>query len=919
MSTEATIQLALQDIRTGRFSSTRKAAAFYSLPRSTLQDRINGRPSRQVARATQQTLSPRQEETLAKWCLDLDAMAHPPNHAQIRELASLLLRISGGPDTLGKNWVPHFLRRHPHVKTRQRYPIDHSATKPQYSRSQSLRSASATNEYFTDYASDASSIKSHKSNHSGYETPPSRISSPIPQPDPTAAPMTLPARPEAARPPPVDTKLEGTATRRSRMLTSFDDMSPPTPGVDDTPYIRFAIEQLSADEEVMGHGRHGSVLSNDTQGVRYLPSLSEEEEAPLTSQPVHDDRQPRTPTTPQRPISRRPVPDEILLPVYPPEGQVWAELGFIPFPLRFWPLLTYIFLCLLVIAGLLFSNIFALRGRGLYDYDGYTTPRYFVFQYLPQMLGTILILWLFVIEAAIYRTVPYLSMTAPGASHTLLQDSRILPSNFVLPDLSWFKIHERSLGVSFVVFWLANFTIPLLSCLYQTKWIINHGPDRWRWTTVQGVGWTLFVLYLFLVVALFLTLFRIHRGESGLMWDPVCLADLIVLFQKGNVLADFERTEIDTVVGENLPPRSLRLGYWTTSQRPDIFYTVGEEKSSVNRLSVNNELLLREKSADSQNSSFDIERQRYSYASSFTRSIHSPFVRYRWVPWFVRDGAVLAWGIVAICLIIAFLVVSYVNRAVELGFLPLLPSRTDSGGFSSANFLYSFLPALLGTFLFLAWQPIDTYFRAVQPFANLARPTGDTADRTILSSYNACYPGEAVVQALGHRDFKVAYIALISLVSATLPVLAGGVFTAQLFPNGQVRMVASMPGYIGLSVLVTIYALSYLAIWPTRKRYLPHAINTIADQLSFLYASPLLAEPSLSHVRTKADLVARLVGAPLGLTGDSRMKGPTARYAFGIYLGRDGREHLGIDRLSRADPNNVHRDMLIMTGARLGQ
>ena len=50
-----------------------------------------------------------------------------------------------------------------------------------------------------------------------------------------------------------------------------------------------------------------------------------------------------------------------------------------------------------------------------------------------------------------------------------------------------------------------------------------------------------------------------------------------------------------------------------------------------------------EKDNDSQDSSFDIERQRYSYASSFTRNIHSPFVRYRWAPWFLRDSAVLGW------------------------------------------------------------------------------------------------------------------------------------------------------------------------------------------------------------------------------------------------------------------------------------
>ena len=33
------------------------------------------------------------------------------------------------------------------------------------------------------------------------------------------------------------------------------ELSPPTPGVDDTPYIRFAIDQLTRDEELLGARR----------------------------------------------------------------------------------------------------------------------------------------------------------------------------------------------------------------------------------------------------------------------------------------------------------------------------------------------------------------------------------------------------------------------------------------------------------------------------------------------------------------------------------------------------------------------------------------------------------------------------------------------------------------------------------------
>ena len=103
MSTESRIQLALEDLKTERFTSVRKAAEFYSVPRSTLQRRVNGTPTRQIARAEQQILSPVQEDMLAQWCLNLGALAQAPNHAQIREMASLILRVNGYTEALGKN------------------------------------------------------------------------------------------------------------------------------------------------------------------------------------------------------------------------------------------------------------------------------------------------------------------------------------------------------------------------------------------------------------------------------------------------------------------------------------------------------------------------------------------------------------------------------------------------------------------------------------------------------------------------------------------------------------------------------------------------------------------------------------------------------------------------------------------------
>jgi Protein of unknown function (DUF3433) len=721
--------------------------------------------------------------------------------------------------------------------------------------------------------------------------------------------MTLPARPEPARQSPTRRSVGAAMSDAQREYEDrLANMSPPTPGVDDTPYLRFAIEQLTRDEELLGHGRHGSVTSLDYPVDRTIP----DEGLGYYQQPAPTAQPPRKPSQRQSGIStfeKREVKDEILLPVAPPKGTQWSNLQFVPMILRLPFLLLLLLICLIMIAGIVFSNIHASRSNGLYDYNGTGTARYFIFQFLPQLLGICIILWIHVLQAAIYRVLPYFAMASEPPQDRVLQEYRIIPANFVLPELSFFNSGDVGAGLVFFVFWLTNFTVPLLSCLYQTRYYINIGATKWRWTTTQGVGWTLVVLYILMVVALIYCIFRFRRGKSALMWDPMSLADLIPIFQKSNILTDFDRTEISDSMHKAIPPKFLRLGYWTSSKGPEIFYTIGEEGAPYKRLSdqpQHRERLTEKHHERDQSTSFDMERQRYSDSSTFTRDIHSPFTRHRHIPWFLRDTCVLLWCITGILLLLAFLVVSFVNSAVERGFAPLLSSATNSVGFSSAGFLYSFLPSLLGMWLFLFWQPIDTFFRAVQPFANLSDQAGASAERSLLLSYPSKGPAACTVAALVNRDFKVAVTSFVTLLAATLPVLGGGIFTAQYFAkqDNQILVAATMPAYYALCVFLAIYAFAFLAIFPTRKRYLPHAIDTIAGQLSFLYQSPLLSDPCFKNVNTKHDLNGRLLSS---LSGDAR-GGP--RYGFGIYIGRDGKEHLGIDRLQR--PNSG--EMLITNG-----
>jgi DDE superfamily endonuclease/Tc5 transposase DNA-binding domain len=121
---EQKIAQALEDLDNQRFPSVRAAAKAHNIPPTTLNRRIKGGISKQEARTTQQLLSQHQEELLVKWILDLEAGGFAPSHGQIREMAALVSKDSGGPENIGVNWVHRFLKRWPRIHTKTGVKID---------------------------------------------------------------------------------------------------------------------------------------------------------------------------------------------------------------------------------------------------------------------------------------------------------------------------------------------------------------------------------------------------------------------------------------------------------------------------------------------------------------------------------------------------------------------------------------------------------------------------------------------------------------------------------------------------------------------------------------------------------------------------------------------------------------------------
>lgn len=673
-----------------------------------------------------------------------------------------------------------------------------------------------------------------------------------------------------------------------------------TPGMDDSPYIHYAINQLTRNGEYSSLRRQDSVASDDypTSRVAWDDELGCFIRAPDSPRATPVQQPP-----PERPVQPS-VEPETFIPVDAPEQSLlYPPLDFVPVVLRWWSLMGIILCSLLMIAGIVFCNVWSRRHNGLWGWDGESGPRYFVFQFLAQIPAAIIIIWTFVIQAAVYRTMPFAIMASERQQDRVMQKLPILSRNFILPDFSHFCYGEPAIGISLFTIWLSNLmTMPLLSCLFQPKWYEINGDGMWQWTSVQAVGWTLVAIYGLFTIGLIMIMIRYARSWSGLMWDPTSIADLISIVQRSNILHEFEYSEVFADVGRYLNPKALRLGYWTISNRYDIFYGIGEENAGVG-----NPSLHQAKKSGMQplsTVSFDLERRSSIADDLFEQNLYSQSARYRWTPWFLRKTVVVAWTVTIFGLYIAFLLVSFIQGAIESGFSPRLPTLPNTGAFSSSNFLYSFIPSLIGTVLFLSWQPVDVYFRALQPFATLSSPNGVSAEKSILLAYPSCLPFETTALAFLNGHYKVAWISLMSVVSVAIPILSGGIFIALWSPpNNGIRIITLMPAFYALIAFCALYTVSLLFIWPGRHRYLPHSISTLADLTSFLYQSPLLSDKILREPRSRTDLITRLVTAPPG-----NREYPT--YGFGIYIGRDGKEHLGIDRFHRPG----RPDMLITTG-----
>ena len=145
---ETLIANAVLDVQSGKYRSAYYAEKVLGLPKSSVTHCVSGGLTCSQARQQQQKLSGAQEQVLLKWIKSLTISGYSPGHRLLKEIAEELRshRSLNFDDTtpnslppqlqftLGRNWVPQFIQRHPHLQVAIRRRIEtiyiDGATKP---------------------------------------------------------------------------------------------------------------------------------------------------------------------------------------------------------------------------------------------------------------------------------------------------------------------------------------------------------------------------------------------------------------------------------------------------------------------------------------------------------------------------------------------------------------------------------------------------------------------------------------------------------------------------------------------------------------------------------------------------------------------------------------------------------------------
>ncbi|KAL7947277.1 hypothetical protein V8C42DRAFT_317311 [Trichoderma barbatum] len=691
------------------------------------------------------------------------------------------------------------------------------------------------------------------------------------------------------------------ADNASRMPNIKDELAlaagKVTPGIDDTPYIQYALQALVGGQST-SIPSHLVSSSSDGYSDRYEPMRGTRgfDESAAYISPTYQDRVVRDSSDkpPPPPLQRGP-PSPVQLPRrstasfdptgagssrwipvsknmqkdLDPNGRTLQPLNFKPRILRAFSMAILALLILLMMAALIFSARYSYAHSGLTPYPGSIySGQYFLFRILPQLLAAVIFIYSQNIVIASLRILPFTAMASEDPRVRYLAPfQRLYPDTFLLPQFlgPWqFKIFD-------VATWLAMFTIPLQSSAFTC--ILVH--EEWIWAPVQPVVWALVGLYGILLLSTVNLMVYWVLQWTGLAWDIRSIGDLLPLLNRSNTMASYRRDDLAgdaKVFRVQLRERWFdRLGYWKAEEVTSggVWYTIGASPDQDSRIAP------------------EAMSQRFSNDALIDLKGARPGVpieniRGKYISLYLRDTPLVLSVAVTFVLLAAVVVVSFLPQTrLESGFLPMLSAKPDRNAFSPADFVFSFVPGLAGMIFFLHFQIVDQSLRIVQPWAGLHDVEGSLAQRSLLADYAACLPLQATWRALRNGHWRVAAVSLLAALFIFIPILGGGLLMALTGPDRTVRMYPSMPVFGVLLAFLFLYVGGLALMVPHRSQFLlPRPVTSIAGIISLCSDEELTQDAAFRSVRGRRDLENRLgVGRD-----DSRDE---SSWFFGPVLGKD--------------------------------
>ncbi|CAG7955110.1 unnamed protein product [Penicillium salamii] len=486
------------------------------------------------------------------------------------------------------------------------------------------------------------------------------------------------------------------------------------------------------------------------------------------------------------------------------------------------------------------------------------TPSQLAFRYVPAATGTVSSIWWSSLTRSYLRLVPYISMAsvsnAPkgrgSQDNDTIQSTGDLEAFSLSPSSIFRLIKERH--VLTVIMFLTSFLVgiflaPLKSTLFQTI------PDSEGWTIYVSdkIAYGTIALYSLMTASAIAILIRLWSVRTGLKWEVSSITSQLALVQNSNIYEPFHGLEFaydhqfwNLVRSWPLKYGGLRLGYWKSLRKLQLQTPLSFEGCEVD------------------------DPERFRYASLYIEQYDSVLA------FFLAIGVAL----------FVTCIVGMSRDIAHRGFYFTPPVPTASIALAQQT-LFTFLPALLFDLLSIEVNTAAYFYRLHQPIANMQSPV--SAEKSVLLDYVGRNAASAMLTAAANKHWRVAWLSFLDSVSAIPLILVANAVNAEETPDGWHVNVTGGKFY-SLFALLIVYCVSIVLCRPLPEYRTLMVVSTLAELLTLCYDSHMLDGNEFS-VQDASDREIHLV---------SKVHLAKRKYQFGLYMGRDGRRHLGFDATS---------------------